>query len=72
MVNSEDVYWECGRRAHRCRLNGDECGYKFERDWFLRAKEVEGDWKHYAEAAYRDGWNSISRLGQTDFSKIPY
>lgn len=72
MINSEDEYWRVGKDSALAMMQGDKCRYDFNKQWFRQAKEIEGDAGCYAEAAWRDGWNSVQRPGQTNFSKIPY
>ena len=57
MLNSENVYFECGRKAGRARSQRDEARAQFAESWFRRAKALENDKdRPYAEASFRDGY----------------
>ena len=58
MLNSIEVYVECGKRAAKAMNQRDGSRYEHENQWFRRAKGLEtGDNKQKAQAAYDEGYN---------------
>ena len=69
MINTIERYTECGSRAGDARKNRDESRYRFERDWFnrARARESVSD-RNIADRAFNDAYEEAAR----DYSPIRY
>jgi hypothetical protein len=62
MLNSETIYFDCGRKVAEARRQCDEGRAQFQSQWFNRAKRLEttAD-RQLAESAFANGYRSVSQ-----------
>jgi hypothetical protein len=66
MLNSAEIYRECGRRAGKARLEHDEARARHEKDWFRRAQRLEREAdRPEAQRAFDDGYASVQPIRRT-------
>ena len=57
MLNSTEVYRDCGRRVAQARNQRDEARAEFTKRWFTNAKNMEKpEAKVLAQAAFDEGY----------------
>ena len=57
MINSAEVYFDCGYKAGLATRNRDAAMARVQREWFVRAKALEtGADKDVAEQEYKRGY----------------